>query len=90
MSDDSPHACKNALPWLSHSIAEAALATDLQTNPANTVARSYAQLGVTDWAGGHKPGHRSTHAYDLADCGLTPGHVREAFSEYPGTYDRSA
>jgi hypothetical protein len=73
---------------------------DLQTDPVNTVARSYAQLGLTfsdaarasvrDWADGHKPGHRGTHTYDLADYGLTPEQVREAFSDYLGTYDASA
>jgi hypothetical protein len=58
----------------------------------NTVARRYAQLGLTfgDAARGHKPGHRGTHTYDLADDGLTPEHVREAFSDYLGTYDASA
>lgn len=65
---------------------------DLQTDPVNTVARRYAQLGLTfgDAARGHKPGHRGTHTYDLADDGLTPEHVREAFSDYLGTYDASA
>jgi len=73
---------------------------DLQTDPVNTVARSYAQLGLTfsdaarasvqDWADGHKPGHRGTHTYDLADYGLTPEQVREAFSDYLATYDASA
>jgi hypothetical protein len=43
-----------------------------------------------DWADGHKPGHRGTLTYDLADYGLTPAHVREAFGSYLGTYDASA
>jgi len=55
---------------------------DLQTDPVNTVARSYARLGLTF--------SDAAHTYDLADCGLTPGHVRKAFSEYPGRYDASA
>ncbi len=73
---------------------------DLQTDPVNTVGRSYERLGLTfsdearagvqDWAGGHKPGHRGTHTYDLADYGLTPEQVREAFSDYLATYDASA
>jgi hypothetical protein len=73
---------------------------DLRTDPVNTVARSHAQLALTfsdaarasaqDWAAGHKPGHRGTHAYDLADFGLTPEHIREAFSNYLGTNDASA
>gem|GEM_PF-4259603 len=45
---------------------------------------------MQDWAAGHEPGHRGTHGDDLADYGLTPGHVREAFSNYLGTYDASA
>lgn len=73
---------------------------DLQTDPTNTVARSYAQLGLTfsdaarasvqGWADGHKPGHRGTHTYDLADYGLSPEQVREEFSDYLATYDASA
>jgi hypothetical protein len=73
---------------------------DLQTDPVNAVARSYEQLGLsfTDdarahvrlWAEDHKPGHRGTHSYDLADYGLTPEQVREAFGDYLSTYDASA
>ena len=55
---------------------------DLQTDSVSIVARSYAQLRLTF--------SDAAHAYGLADCGLTPGHVREAFSEYSGTYDASA
>ena len=72
---------------------------ELQTDPVNTVGRSYAQLGLTfgdaarasvqKWADGHKPGHRGTHIYDLADYGLTPEQVRAAFSDYLATYDAS-
>jgi hypothetical protein len=59
---------------------------DLQTNPVNTVARSYAQLGFTlsDAAGA------TVHTYDLVDYGLTPEHARKAFGNYLGTYDASA
>jgi hypothetical protein len=73
---------------------------DLQTDPVNTVARSYEQLGLsfTDdarahvqvWAEDHKPGHRGAHSYDLADYGLTPERVREAFGDYLSAYDASA
>jgi len=42
------------------------------------------------WADGHKPGHRCTHTYGLADYGLTPEQVREAFSDDLATYDASA
>lgn len=73
---------------------------DLQTEPVNTLASSYQQLGLTftdsarakvqEWACGHKPGHRGTHNYELADYGLTPEQVREAFGEYLATYDASA
>jgi hypothetical protein len=73
---------------------------DLQTDPVNTVAKSYERLGLTfsdearasvqRWLDGHKPGHRGTHMYDLADYGLTPDQVREAFSDYLATYDASA
>jgi sulfotransferase family protein len=73
---------------------------DLQTEPVHTLARSYEQLGlpfsdaartsVQQWADGHQPGHRGTHVYDLADYGLTPEQVREAFGDYLATYDASA
>ncbi|MDT5008401.1 MAG: hypothetical protein QOH57_18 [Mycobacterium sp.] len=73
---------------------------DLQTDSVNTVARSYERLGlaftddaragVAQWAEGHKPGHRGTHTYDLADYGLTPEQVREVFSDYLARYDASA
>ena len=73
---------------------------DLQTDPVNTVARSYEQLGlefndtarasVQGWAESHQPGHRGAHAYDLADYGLTPEQVREAFSDYLANYDACA
>ena len=72
----------------------------LQTDPVTTVADSYAKLGLTftdsararvrEWADEHKPGHRGTHSYDLADYGLTPERVREAFSDYVAAYDASA
>jgi hypothetical protein len=73
---------------------------DLQTDPVNTVARSYEHLGlefndtasasVQRWAESHKPGHRGTHTYELGDYGLTPEQVREAFSDYLAKYDASA
>ena len=73
---------------------------DLQTDPVNTVADSYGKLGLTftdsarakvqEWADEHKPGHRGTHSYDLADYGLTPEQVDEAFGDYIATYDASA
>jgi len=72
---------------------------ELQTDPVNTVGRSYAQLGLTfsdaaragvqDWANEHKPGHRGTHAYDLANYGLTPWQVRDSFSDYLASYEAS-
>ncbi|OBF01370.1 sulfotransferase [Mycobacterium sp. 852002-10029_SCH5224772] len=72
----------------------------LQTDPVTTVADSYERLGLTftdsarakvrEWADGHKPGQRGTHTYDLADYGLTPERVHEAFSDYMATYDASA
>lgn len=72
----------------------------LQTDPVATVADSYERLGLTftdsarakvrQWADEHQPGHRGTHAYDLADYGLTPQRVHEAFSEYMATHDASA
>jgi hypothetical protein len=71
----------------------------LQTDPVNTVADSYEKLGLTftdsartkvqDWADEHKPGHRGTHSYDLADYGLSPEQVHETFSDYIATYDAS-
>jgi hypothetical protein len=73
---------------------------DLQTDPINTIARSYEKLGLTftdsararvqKWADGHKPGQHGTHTYDLADYGLTTEKVHEAFSDYLATYDASA
>lgn len=72
----------------------------LQTDPVTTVADSYERLGLTftdsarakvqEWAEGHQPGQRGTHTYELADYGLTPEQVREAFSDYMATYDASA
>jgi Sulfotransferase family len=72
---------------------------DLQTDPVNTVANSYERLGLTfgdtararvqHWADDHRPGHRGTHVYDLADYGLTPEQVREAFSDYLAVYEAS-
>jgi hypothetical protein len=73
---------------------------DLQNDPVNAVAGSYQKLGlefsdaararVQEWADGHQPGHRGTHSYDLADYGLTPEQVREAFDEYLTAFDASA
>jgi hypothetical protein len=73
---------------------------DLQTDPVNTLAASYGQLGlafsdaartqVEEWASRHKPGQRGTHTYELADYGLTPEQVREAFGDYLSTYDATA
>jgi Sulfotransferase family len=73
---------------------------DLQTDPVSTVAASYAQLGlafsdsartqVRQWASRHRPGQRGTHTYELADYGLTPEQVREAFGNYLSTYDATA
>lgn len=73
---------------------------DLQTDPVNTVASSYDQLGlafsdsariqVQEWASQHKPGQRGTHTYELADYGLTAEQVREAFGTYLATYDATA
>ncbi len=73
---------------------------DLQTNPINTIARSYEKLGLTftdsararvqEWADGHKPGQHGTHTYELADYGLTPEKVHEAFGDYMATFDASA
>jgi hypothetical protein len=70
---------------------------DLQTDPVNTVATSYERLGLTfgdaaresvqHWADDHRPGHRGTHVYELADYGLTREQVREAFSDYLAIYD---
>ena len=74
--------------------------TDLQHDPVRTLQASYASLGlafsdatarsVERWAGGHKPGARGTHDYDLADYGLTPDGVRERFADYLATYDATA
>ena len=73
---------------------------DLQTEPVRTLARGYEQLGLTftdsaratvqQWADEHKPGHRGTHNYELADYGLSAEQVHEAFSKYLATYDASA
>ena len=73
---------------------------DLQTEPVNTLESSYDQLGIAftesaratvqEWADEHKPGQRGAHNYELADYGLSPEQVREAFSEYLATYDASA
>ena len=73
---------------------------DLQTNPINTIARSYDKLGLTftdsararvqEWADGHKPGQHGTHTYELADYGLTTEKVHEAFGDYMATFDASA
>jgi hypothetical protein len=72
----------------------------LQTDPINTISDSYEKLGLTftdsarakvrQWADEHKPGHRGTHSYELADYGLTTEQVREAFGDYIATYDASA
>jgi hypothetical protein len=66
---------------------------DLQRDSVKTVADSYERLGlefgadrpgeVQEWVGGHRPGQRGTHTYELADYGLTVEQVRERFSEYP-------
>jgi hypothetical protein len=73
---------------------------DLQNDSVKTVADSYEKLGlefgdaargkVQQWADGHKPGARGTHAYELADFGLTEGQVRDVFGDYLATYDASA
>jgi Sulfotransferase family len=73
---------------------------DLQSDPVRTLQASYTSLGLTftdatarsveQWAGGHKPGARGAHDYDLADYGLTPEHVRERFADYLATYDATA
>jgi hypothetical protein len=73
---------------------------DLQTDSVSTVAASYEQLGlafsdsartrVREWASRHRPGQRGTHTYELADYGLTPEQVREAFANYLATYDATA
>jgi hypothetical protein len=49
-----------------------------------------ARARVQKWAAGHKPGQHGAHSYDLADYGLTPDKVREAFSDYISSYDASA
>jgi hypothetical protein len=73
---------------------------DLQNDSVKTVADSYDKLGLTfsdaarstvqQWAAEHKPGHRGTHTYDLADYGLSPERVHEAFADYIAAYDASA
>ncbi|MBX7434583.1 sulfotransferase [Mycobacterium sp. Y57] len=65
---------------------------DLQTDPIGTIAASYEQLGLTfsdaarakvgRWAADHRPGHRGAHTYELAEFGLTPQQVRDAFGDY--------
>jgi hypothetical protein len=45
---------------------------------------------VRQWADQHKPAHRGTHSYELADYGLTPEQVHKAFGDYSDTYDASA
>ena len=72
----------------------------LQTDPIETIADSYEKLGlrftdsarakVRQWADQHKPGHRGTHSYELADYGLTLEQVHKAFGDYIDTYDASA
>jgi len=73
---------------------------DLQRDSVTTVADAYDKLGlefsgdarakVQAWADGHRPGHRGTHDYELADFGLTEAQVRDAFSDYLAAYDASA
>ena len=73
---------------------------DLQVHPVSALEKSYAQLGldfteaaraaVRQWADQHKPGSRGSHAYELADYGLTPEQVRASFTEYLATYDATA
>jgi hypothetical protein len=73
---------------------------DFQEDPVATVSAAYRQLGlhfsesartrVRQWADERQPGDRGTHAYDLADYGLTPAQVRDAFGEYLASYDASA
>ena len=41
-------------------------------------------------AAGHPPGSRGEHTYQLADYGLTPGQVRDRFTDYLATYDATA
>lgn len=74
--------------------------SDLQSDPVNTLKKAYATLGldytdathrsVQGWAQEHKPGSRGSHAYELADYGLTADRVRGEFSEYLKTYDATA
>lgn len=74
--------------------------SDLQSDPVNTLKKAYATLGldytdathrsVQGWAQEHKPGSRGSHAYELADYGLTADRVRAEFSEYLKTYDATA
>jgi hypothetical protein len=71
--------------------------TDLQTDPVNTLRKSYDRLGlsftedtyrsVQRWASGHQPGSRGAHEYALSDYGLTPESVRDQFADYLATYD---
>ncbi|OBA64070.1 sulfotransferase [Mycobacterium sp. 1100029.7] len=73
---------------------------DLQTDPVRTLRDGYQRLGLTftdataesvkQWAGGHQPGARGTHDYDLAEYGLTPDGVRERFADYLSAYDATA
>ncbi len=73
---------------------------ELQTDPVNTLKRSYDELGlsftedthrsVQQWAGRHKPGSHGAHEYELLDYGLTPERVREHFAEYLATYDATS
>ena len=73
---------------------------DLQSDSVATVSGAYDKLGldftdaardkVRQWADGHRPGHRGTHDYELADFGLTEAQVRDAFGDYLATYDASA
>jgi hypothetical protein len=71
--------------------------TDLQTDPVNTLRKSYDRLGlsftedtyrsVQQWASDHQPGSRGAHEYALSDYGLTPESVRDQFADYLATYD---
>ena len=73
---------------------------DLQTDPVGTVAASYERLGlafsdtartqVQEWAGGHRPGQRGRHTYELADYGLSPEQIHDAFGNYLAAYDATA
>ncbi len=69
----------------------------LQTDPIGVLGESYAQIGldfgddsraaVERWAAGHQPGSHGTHAYTLADFGITPEEVRERFAPYIAAFD---